>query len=268
MPRKSTSILLSILACLIFCWILPVFGSFMGGTEYAFNRILMGILGSLIALGITFLMLKFDKKSFSDVGLKWERDTFIKFLKGLIIGALIVIVSIAILVLTTDYTISYNEEVIIWKALIGLTAFLPLAFMEEVIYRGYPFTKLHKNIGLRPTLIVMAVLFAYYHDTSGATLHWQLLGPGIWGIVYGIYAVTSKGISMPTGIHMAANVVLAVLGTKNSVYSIWKLELVAPNMDVAESHAMTVSIILQIALLIFGVILTEYYIRKKKSPNP
>jgi len=114
----------------------------------------------------------------------------------------------------------------------------------------------------------MAILFAYYHDTSGATLHWQLLGPGIWGIVYGIYAVTSKGISMPTGIHMAANIVLALLGTKDSVYAIWNLELVAPNMEAAESHANTVGIFLQIALLIFAIILTEHHIRtNKKTPN-
>jgi len=263
MSKKQIAIILSILASLVFCWILPVMGFLPSGNEYIYNRIIIGIYGTAIALGITALMLKYDNKSFSEVGLKWEKGTLFRFLKGFLIGVVIAGTMIGILVFTTDYNIIYNREVNISKALIGLIAFLPLAFMEEIIYRGYPFTKLNKLIGLRPSLIIMAILFAYYHDTTGATLHWQLLGPGVWGIVYGIYTVTSKGISMPTGIHMAANVVLAVLGTKDSVYAIWTLDLVAPNMDAAESHANTVGILLQLAFLIFGIILVERYIRKK-----
>jgi len=129
MSKKLTTILLSIFACLLFCWILPVMFFLPNGSEYVYNRMFVGIYGTLIALGITFIMLKIDKKKFSDIGFTWERYTLTRFLKGGLIGALIVIVVITIMILTTDYTIVYNQDVIIWKALVGLIAFLPLAFM-------------------------------------------------------------------------------------------------------------------------------------------
>ena len=121
-----------------------------------------------------------------------------------------------------------------------------------------------KLVGLRLTQVIMAVLFAYYHDRSGATLHWQLLGPGVWGIIYGISAVWSKGISMPTGIHSAVNIVLAILGTKATEYAIWNLDLGTTSMEMAGPKINFVGILLQGVLLIFGILLTEYYIRNKR----
>ncbi|MEM9547644.1 MAG: CPBP family intramembrane glutamic endopeptidase [Bacteroidota bacterium] len=240
---------------------------FPTGSEYVYNRMLIGIYGSFIAIGVTAVLLKWDKKSFREIGFIWEQGTLYRFLKGFIIGAVIVLLSISILVATTKYTIVFNQDVVLWKAILGLIAFLPLAFMEEIIYRGYPLIKLRAQIGIRWSLVVMAILFAYYHDITASTLHWQLLGPGIWGIVYGIYAFSSKGIAMPTGIHMAANVVLALLGTKHSVYAVWNLELIAQASESAETHAHMVSVLLQVALLIFGIFLVEYYIRKKQEDN-
>lgn len=114
----------------------------------------------------------------------------------------------------TGLELIYNTNSNVASTLFWMLAFFPLAFREEIIFRGYAFIKINKNIGLWPAQILTAILFAWYHDFTGATFFNQLLGPGVWASIYGIAAVWLKGLAFPTGLHMALNVVLASVGQK------------------------------------------------------
>ena len=95
----------------------------------------------------------------------------------------------------------------------------------------------------------------------------QLMGPGIWAIIFGWAAVRSDGIAFPTGIHIAANVLQAVLGMKEDMYAIWNIEYTKEITPAMKSQTETIGIIIQILLLATGIILTEVYLRKKKNSS-
>lgn len=163
----------------------------------------------------------------------------------------------------TELEISRKEDSHIAMAFFWMLPIIPLAFMEEVAFRGFVFFNLEKIMGLRFTIIITSMIFAYYHDISGATFIYQLLGPGVWGIIYGISAIWSKGLAMPTGIHIAANFVLASLGMKDNNQAIWVIDYSSEVTEIVQSHTETIGIYVQVMLLLLGICMTEWYVRRR-----
>jgi len=87
------------------------------------------------------------------------------------------------------------------------------------------------------------------------------LGPGIWALVFGIAAIRSKGIALPTGIHVGLNLTLSILGMSNGVESFFVTSQV-------ESTSNTIAnLTTRVLVLLAGVLLTEFYIRKSGKEN-
>ena len=267
MSPKVKSLLIVTLICVIFIWVLPFMGFFPFHHEYVVTRTLFGVYGTIIAFIIVNILAKTEGVKGIDIGLSWQRGTLLRFMAGMLIGLVIASLIIFILVAFTDYSLVFDPSINSNKALLALLGFIPLALMEEIIFRGYPFMKLKKMFGIRITQVVMAILFAYYHDRTGATLHQQLMGPGIWAFIYGIAAVWSKGIALPTGIHAAVNMVLAIVGTKHADYALWNFDLGTANVESAEPRVIVVDYLLKIALLVVGLGLTEWWIRRKSNED-
>lgn len=226
---------------------------------------IVGIIGTLLALFITAQVSKYNEVSLSEVGLNWTSQTPKRLFGGLVIGAAIASVMLLIIVQLTGLEVNKIEGANILIILFYLLAFLPMSFMEEVAFRGFVFFKLEKIIGLRSALIITSVLFAYYHDASGATFIQQLLGPGIWGIIYGFSAIWSKGLALPTGIHAGVNMVLASLGLKESFYAIGMVDYPSEVTESIKAHTEMVGLSTQLVLLIIGILITEWYLRRRKT---
>ncbi len=222
-----------------------------------------GILLTAIAFLLTYLVIKKEKKTFKDIGFYLERKTPVRFTIGFIIGCLVTITMVAIVILFSNVELNHNSNSNIASVLFWLLAFFPLAFMEEIIFRGYAFMKINENFGLWPAQILMALLFTWYHDFTGVTFFSQLMGPGIWAFIYGLAAVWSKGLAFPTGLHMAINVVLALIGQKDDRHAIWHLEFATDVNPTINSQADNIGLGLQICILIVAIVLTEYYRRNK-----
>ncbi len=220
-----------------------------------------GIIVTGIALLITYFALKKDKKTFKDIGFCLERKTPARFTVGFFMGAFITVLMLTVVISFSNLVLVYNTNTNILSAIFRLLAFFPLAFMEEIIFRGYAFIKINKSMGLWPAQILLAILFAWYHDFTGLTFFGQLMGPGIWVLIYGVAAVWSKGLAFPTGLHMAINVVLALVGHKDDRHSVWNMEYTAEITPVLRAQSENIGLIIQICILIIGVVLTEYYRR-------
>ena len=227
--------------------------------------------GSIFILSIAFLFsyiyLKATKKTFKEIGFVWEQKTPKRFLIGFIIGTGITILLLIIVFYFSELTLVYNSQSNIGWVSFWLLAFFPLALLEEIIFRGQAFIKMNTEIGIWPAQILFAILFAWYHDFTGHTLFTQLTGPGIWALVYGIAAIWSKGLALPTGLHMAINVILALVGQKDSRHSIWNIEYSTEATITLQTQTENTGLITQIAILIIAILLTEYYRRNKSKIN-
>ena len=156
-----------------------------------------------------------------------------------------------------------NHLIFSSELIVGYLAILPLAFMEEVAFRAYPFLLLQKRYGIWIAQIVTSLAFALYHLPGGNSLPSVLLGPGIWGLVYGLSAAWSRGIALPFGIHVALNAGQMMMGMKGPEQAIWKISNAASANSGAKFDFNNIGLALQISILIIAVWLTFNYSKRR-----
>jgi uncharacterized protein len=260
-------ILKAILFCIVFTCIFILLSFFKFFISNKFERMAHGVVGTIAAFITTWLFLKFEKKTFSDIGLKIERGTLIKFCVGVLFGVALMGVLTFSVIFFSDFKVERNNKMNMLSFLIGAFPLIPLAFMEEMGFRAYALQVLKENSGVRSSIIITAVLFALYHIANGWTIQNSFLGAGVWGIIFGLAAVYSNGIAMPTGLHFAANITTATFGTTEGAFNFWVLkssnELALNNVDGSQ----LATLMPQIGLLLFAIICMEWYLHNKIAPR-
>lgn len=263
---------LTVLLKVICYWILFLLLLFIAGAYIvsmfpaSWERYVYGITGTLAAFAALWIFLKIEKKSFSDYGLGWQHHTISRFIKGMIIGAAAFGIIILILCSFTDLRLSQNTNDWHPAMLAGYLAIIPLALMEEVAFRSFSFVKLNETFGLRSAQLITAVAFALYHMAQG--WNWQIafLGPGIWALVFGLSAASTKGIAMPTGIHVALNLMQTLFGMKEKMKGeLWSVKLPANAPASAAEQVQTWGIITQLLIFVAALLLTEFFIRRSAT---
>jgi membrane protease YdiL (CAAX protease family) len=215
--------------------------------------------GAAIAFMVAWIFISAERKSLADYKLVWQRDTLLKFFKGIAIGVASFLAIVLVLVLFANLEINRNPEA--WTAwtLFWYLSIIPAALMEEIAFRSYPFLKLNDAFGLRVTQLTVAVVFALYHVALGWNIVTAFLGPGIWAFVFGIAAIRSNGIALPAGIHVGLNVTLTILGMGGAGHE----SLFSTSQTESDANAI-VGLSTRIVVLLVGVYLTERYIRENR----
>lgn len=268
---KPNKIVIYILKAFLFCTVftgLFIILSFSKSlVADKFERIAHGTIGTFAALLTTFLFLKFDKKTLADIGLEFEKNSFRNFFFGVLAGiALMGILSLSV-IFFSNFKVETNSSSNILNLLLWTLPLIPLAFMEEVGFRAYPLRILKDKTGIRNSIIITSILFALYHVANGWTIQNSFLGTGVWGIIYGLAATYSTGISMPTGMHYAANLTTSAFGISEGSFNIWVLKSKdGLSLENYQSSQLT-TLIPQISLLVFAIICMEWYLRKKATTN-
>lgn len=265
MSARISTLLKCLVFWVLFLLVLLVTGRFLRPLfPPNWEQFVYGTGGSAGAFLITWLFIRNEGKSLRSYALNWEIGSGARFFKGIFWGAAIFAVIIMALLFFGGLQIQRSSQewepvTILWYLYI-----LPLAFMEELAFRSYPFLKLKKVFGLRYTQFIVAIAFALYHVVNGWGWAIAFLGPGTWAFIFGIAAIWSKGIAMPTGIHLALNVSQQLVGMKGGAATpLWELTSKVSVAPGSSGVADTIGLLIQILVLITGLLLTEMYIRKK-----
>lgn len=271
MAREMPSSPLSAFVKSTLCWVLFTGLLFLAGSFLSpvfpprWERFVYGISGTVAAFTAVWILLKTEKQSFADYGLTWKRDTFWKFIKGLAIGTVVFAGIVLILLIFTELQLVRTKTQWNPLALLWYLSILPLALMEEVAFRSYTFIKLNKVFGLWITQIIIALGFAGYHIAQGWDWQMAVWGPSIWALVFGLAAVWSNGIALPTGIHVALNVIQQLISLKTGNYdAYWEFTYKTDETAEAVHQASTVGLITQVLVFASAVMMTGFYLRKQK----
>lgn len=263
---RTKYIIKSILFCVVFTGLFVVFSFAKNSVPNNFERLAHGIIGTLAAFLTTVLFLKFDRKQFSDIGLTFERKTIIKFFAGVVVGIIIMGLLATSVLNFSDVTVEVNPRSNIWHFLLLTLPLIPLAFMEELGFRAYPLQILKDKIGIRLSIVITSILFALYHIANGWTIASSFYGPGVWGLIFGLAAIYSKGIAMPTGLHYAANLTTSAFGAANNTVCLWTVNQ-SLNTPAKQGGTDWVAILPAFVLLVFAIICLELYMRRKTTAN-
>lgn len=261
---------LRVIIKVIIFWILFVallygMGSITPLFSKTYYSLATGVFGSVIALVVTGIFLWREKKSFRDVGLYFTGSSIPKFFLGFLIGA--GIIGLMVLVLVSFTTMRFTRTNIQFEYVdyIGYLAILPLAFMEELAFRAYPFVRLNQKLGFRTTQVIVAVAFALYHVAGGQSVYSSFLGPGIWAFTFGLLAYWSGGIAMPLGLHVAANMLQSIIGLKTTPRSFYTLEFTKGSTPEALAQVEQTGWIMHMGFLAITLFFMEYYLGRKKE---
>ena len=224
-----------------------------------------GIIGIVVGLLTTKLFLRIDKKTFADIELTWRRNTVAKFFKGGLIGLIIMGFFAGSVIYFTNARIEISHKSNLSQFLLASVPVFLHAFMEELGFRAYPLQILTGKVGIRIAIIITSLLFALSHIVMGWTVT-SAFGPAIWGLLFGLSAIYSKGIAMPTGIHYAINLTTSAFGEENSTVSIWTIK--QSGSTTANYLGIDWATILPaFILLVVAIICIELYIKRKTTAN-
>jgi membrane protease YdiL (CAAX protease family) len=266
---KNTKIILASLgvpvlfsASLMGVVLLSISPFFLGVNE----RFTYGLAGSLFALLIIYGLLNVEQKTWKDYFLVMDRGTLMKFVRGALVGCVLASVMILLQASYSGWRLGLDLShlrAFIWMSL----SLIPLAFMEELAFRSYPFIKLKEAFGVWVAQITIALLFALYHYVGGWSLYASLIGPGVWSFAFGWLALRYQGISLPTGFHFGLNLVLAAVGNKYWVPALFTIEMKSVPSEKMLAANEYFGGAMQLIILIVFIVLTNRYTQKFDGQN-
>ena len=207
--------------------------------------------------------LRFENISLTVVNLLPNRGTLIRLGFGLMIGTIIVGAMLIALFTLTDLGIERIKTQAMLPFLFASLVIVPLALMEELLFRGYAFFRLSQILNIRWVLLITAVLFALYHYNGSQNIGTLLLGPGIWGVAFGVAAYLSNSIAVPLGIHISANFLQALFGLKPHFISLWSV-IDNTSSTITSINPENLGLIMQLLVLIISIVALESALKIKK----
>ena len=184
------------------------------------GQLFWGLASSAALLLLTFVFLRWEGRTFRDVGLNLERMSVPRLVSGIAIGLasfatiLLLINIVAGPMRLTRGTASSGSTVI------SGCSILALACMEELGFRAYPLRTLVRTLGMWQAQAIVVVAFALCHVAYGWSWVNIVLGVMPWALVFGMAATSSRGLAMSLGVHAGINFAQSAV---NDNSGIWKL---------------------------------------------
>ena len=160
----------------------------------------------------------YERGRLVDVGLGWSHASRRNLVIGIVggIGAAVVVVLIPILLRKAEFTRAPGVSTY-WPTLLFVTAVLLFgAIGEELLFRGYAFQVLVREIGTFATILPLALLFAVAHLANPDTNLLGTVNTFLWGVLLGYAFVRSGDLWLPIGLHFGWNWALPFLGANLS----------------------------------------------------
>jgi membrane protease YdiL (CAAX protease family) len=167
--------------------------------------LLIGAITSVGTFLLTIAFVRWDGLRLQDVGAAFDRRSPMRFAIGFVLGVLLV--AFHVLIEGTFGHISWARSEGPGAGAIAATllTFVLLACREELAFRGYPLRRLYSLIGLWGSQLIVALVFAAEHVAGGSTWMQAILGAGVGSLLFGMAAITTRGLAVPIGLHAAWN---------------------------------------------------------------
>jgi uncharacterized protein len=226
------------------------------------SQVVVGAVASLGAFVLTMVFVRWEGLRLEDVGAVPGRQSAPRVALGFLIGLLLVALQSALVAVSGHVRWVREPEGAFTQAAVALLVYLVLACREELAFRGYPLRSLDRAIGPWGAQLIVALFFALEHVAGGVTWPHALLGAGVGSVLFGMAALTTKGLAMPIGLHAAWNFGDWVLGNKGE-RGVWRAVIEnGYEARVERVRNITYLVVMGTAILAFC-----FYRRMNRSPS-
>lgn len=194
-------------------YVFSIYGSYIitqfeAGTEKGDESVLQfGIMYSLMGLAIvlfTWLSRKLiDKKSFESLGFTWRGYTneatlgFSAALALLGVGSIILV--------ATGYLSFISANLDAGALLLEIAIMIEVAFVEELLFRGYLLNNLMQSVNKWGALSITAALFSLFHGSNPDISLFAVINIFLGGLLLGINYIFTRNLWFSIFFHFAWN---------------------------------------------------------------
>ncbi len=169
----------------------------------------------IIALVVSGAFLKLENRSLFSIGfLPKDKKTTSDFFSGLGIGILMLITTFFITIFLTKDSWQLNSHIDPIFMVVTFVVCLWSAFVQEFVFRGYPFQQLLKTY--RPWLaqLLIAIPFGLMHINQRMTqtdIILVMFSTGAGSVLFGLAYLKTRNLMFPIGIHLGWNYAQALI---------------------------------------------------------
>lgn len=193
-----------------------IFFSAGGFAEGELPELLIGALSLAVALLITLLYLRLDRKSFADIGSSFHNGWYKRLLWGAGLGiTAILLVFTALLVFGLAAIRGFyiaDPGRIIMKLAAGILLYLPsVAYSEELLTRGYIYHYLKSRYTAAGAVLITSLVFSLMHIFNPNITPLALFNIFLAGIVLNLFVLKDGKLWSAVGFHFGWNYTMGVV---------------------------------------------------------
>ncbi|MEO7326688.1 MAG: type II CAAX endopeptidase family protein [Dokdonella sp.] len=177
--------------------------------QRGFNGLWLSPLPVIAVLLVTWVCTRLRRESLTSVGLavnaRWLREVLI----GSAVGTAMMLAVVSLIYAAGGVSFAMNPARSVHALVAGAWAFVCVALLEELLFRGFVFQRLIDGIGIGGAQALMAVLFAVGHwgnpGMQGTTEFWATLDTMLGASLLGFAYLRTGSLALPIGIHFGWN---------------------------------------------------------------
>lgn len=182
--------------------------------DLAREAVFRPVLLFLLLLGFRFFLRVFNdvrRRPLASMGLDIRDRWLRQFAAGLVIGAALVLTTVAVIWAAGNLTIqvAFTDHTVSRLALV-VFILATAAMAEEVMFRGYPFQSLMEVAGPAAAILIVSALFGLSHFMNPHFSWAAAINTIVIGVLLAIAYLRTRSLWLPWGIHLAWNFVLGV----------------------------------------------------------
>ena len=163
----------------------------------------------LMILLATWICTRLRREPLASVGLRLDGRWVREFGWGCAIGLGGMAVAAGLLVAIGGVRFELDPARSLVAMAFGLYLFMSVAWLEELMFRGFLFQRLVAGLGAWPAQLVLALLFAFAHwgnpGMEGATKVWATIDIALAAVTLGLAYLRTRSLALPIGLHLGWN---------------------------------------------------------------
>ncbi|MCD6163826.1 MAG: CPBP family intramembrane metalloprotease, partial [Candidatus Odinarchaeota archaeon] len=140
-----------------------------------------------------------------NLGLKTHKKNVLDFILGIFVGVFMISTVFVTEINLGLIRIEINSKINIGYLVYGLLASLSVAFMEELVFRGYLFQNALLSLSENQAILISSIVFGLMHVFNPNVNFLAMIVISIIGALLAICYLKTQGLHFPIGLHFTWN---------------------------------------------------------------
>jgi membrane protease YdiL (CAAX protease family) len=163
----------------------------------------------VMVLVATWVCTRLRRERLDSVGLRLDRRWARELAWGIALGGGTLLLAAGLIAAIGGVRFELDPARSVAHLAFGLYLFVSVSVLEELLFRGFLFQRLVAGLGVWPTQLALAALFALAHwgnpGMEGITKAWATIDIALAAVMLGLAWLRTRSLALPIGLHLGWN---------------------------------------------------------------